>query len=90
VVLLVKRLLEEWCEDDCTLLYYVSEVLLYAEATIALTIAVWLGFIPESIKLVALLLMVLLPSALTLTVACIMHKIRKLRARGKECPGSVA
>jgi hypothetical protein len=86
----MRRLLEEWCEDDFTLLYYVSEALVYVGASIALIVAVWFCFIPWPINLVALLMTALLLGAFAHTVPCIMHKLRKLRSRGRACLGAVA
>jgi hypothetical protein len=76
VVLLVKRLLEAWCEDDYdyTTWDYVSETLLYVKVVIILSIAVWLGFVPESYVPLALLAIAVSLISLASTIVCAIRR----------------
>jgi hypothetical protein len=76
VVLLVKRLVDVLCEDDYdyTTWDYVSEVLLHVKATIALSIAIWFGFVPESHMPIALLAMAVLLSSLVAITVCAIRR----------------
>ena len=76
MVLLVKRLLETWCEDDYdyTTWDYVSETLLYVKVVIILSIAVWLGFVPESRVPLALLAIAVSLISLVATTVCAIRR----------------
>ena len=70
----MKRLLETWCEDDYDYTTWdrVSETLLYVKVVIILSIAVWLGFVPESYVPLALLAIAVSLISLVATTVCAM------------------
>jgi len=72
----VKRLLETWCEDnyDYTTWDRASEALLYVKMVIILSIAVWLGFVPESYVPLALLAIAVSLISLASTTVCAIRR----------------